>query len=116
MGGDAYVHEIWRSPHPNGEEAPGTPWQLEPPRAGAVFRIADFPPAGAEGAKPFMHLTQTIDFGVVLEGEITLILDDGQETVLRAGDTFVQRQANHGWENRGSQRCRMAVVLIDGAY
>jgi hypothetical protein len=40
---------------------------------------------------------------------------DGEETVLRAGDTFVQRQANHGWVNRASTRCLMAVVLIDGA-
>ena len=51
---------------------------------------------------------------LILEGELTLILD-GQETVLRAGDTFVQRQANHGWENRATKRCRMAVVLLDGA-
>ena len=114
MAGGAYVHEVWRAPRATGEEAPGTPWSLDPPSGGAVFRIAEFPPASVESAPPFMHITRTIDFGVVLEGELTLMMD-GQETVLRAGDTFVQRQANHGWENRGLTRCRMAVVLMDGA-
>jgi hypothetical protein len=114
MGGGACVHEVWRAPLATGEEASGTPWSIDPPTGGAVFRIAEFPPAGVDSAPPFMHITRTIDFGVVLEGELTLIMD-GQETVLRAGDTFVQRQANHGWENRAATRCRMAVVLMDGA-
>jgi mannose-6-phosphate isomerase-like protein (cupin superfamily) len=114
LGGGARVHEVWRAPHATGEEAPGTPWSLNPPAGGAVFRIAEFPPLGAGDVPAFMHITRTIDFGVVLEGELTLIMD-GEETLLRAGDTFVQRQANHGWENRAATRCMMAVVLIDGA-
>ncbi len=114
MGGGARVHEVWRAPQATGEEAPATPWSLNPPAGGAVFRIAEFPPAGAGDAPAFMHMTCTIDFGVVLEGELTLIMN-GEETLLRVGDTFVQRQANHGWENRAPTRCMMAVVLMDGA-
>lgn len=112
MGGGAQVFEVWLSPRPDGAYAPGEDWSLNPPTSGAVYRIAEFPPA-AGGEEPFMHRTPTIDFGVVLEGELTLVLDAG-ETVLRPGDTFVQRQANHGWVNRGATRVRMAVVLIDG--
>lgn len=112
MGGGAQVFEVWVAPHADGAYPAGGQWELNPPSRGAVFRIAEFPPA-AGGEEPFMHRTPTIDFGVVLEGELTLVLDEA-ETVLKPGDTFVQRQANHGWVNRGQARCRMAVVLVDG--
>jgi quercetin dioxygenase-like cupin family protein len=112
MGGGAKVFEIWRAPLPDGEEAGGSDWSLYPPTGGSVFRIAEFPPA-VPGEEPFMHLTPTIDYGVILEGELSLVMDS-EEVVLKTGDVFVQRQANHGWINRGSQRVRMAVVLIDG--
>lgn len=112
MGGGAQVFEVWVSPRSDGAYAPGEEWSLNPPATGAVFRIAEFPPA-VGGEEPYMHRTPTIDFGVLLEGELTLVLDTG-ETVLRPGDTFVQRQANHGWVNRGAARVRMAVVLVDG--
>jgi len=112
MGEGAQVFEVWVAPRPDGAYGAGEGWSLNPPVSGSVFRIAEFPPASGDAA-PFMHRTPTIDFGVVLEGELTLVLDAG-ETVLRAGDTFVQRQANHGWVNRGAARVRMAVVLIDG--
>jgi mannose-6-phosphate isomerase-like protein (cupin superfamily) len=114
LGGGGRVHEVWRSPNATPKETPDTPWSLNPPAGGAVFRIAEFPPTSTNDAPAVMHVTRTIDFGVVLEGELTLIMD-GEETLLRAGDTFVQRQANHGWTNRASTRCLMAVVLIDGA-
>lgn len=112
LGGGAKVFEVWRAPNPSGEEPAGADWSLSPPSGGSVFRIAEFPVALA-GEQAFMHCTPTIDFGVVLEGELTLVMDD-RETVLHPGDTFVQRQANHGWVNRGAGRVRMAVVLIDG--
>lgn len=114
MGGGARVFEVWRAPHVDGAYPAGQPWALDPPHHGAVFRIAEFPPTSSDEL-PFMHRTPTIDFGVVIEGELCLVLDD-REVVLRPGDTFVQRQANHAWVNRSDQRVRMAVVLMDGTY
>ena len=62
-----------------------------------------------------MHRTETIDYGIVLEGELVLIMDEG-ETTVRAGDIVVQRGTNHGWANRSSENCRIAFILIDGAF
>ena len=62
-----------------------------------------------------MHRTETIDYGIVLEGEITLILDEG-ETLVRAGDIVIQRGTNHGWANRSGRNCRIAFILIDGKF
>jgi quercetin dioxygenase-like cupin family protein len=59
-----------------------------------------------------MHKTNTVDYIVVLKGEIYAILDKG-ETLLRAGDVFVQRGTNHSWSVRGSEPCVIAVVLVD---
>jgi uncharacterized cupin superfamily protein len=59
--------------------------------------------------------TQTIDYGIVLSGEIHLVLDD-QEVHLRAGDIVVQRGTIHAWSNRSNAVCRMAFVLVDGRY
>ena len=59
------------------------------------------------------HRTETIDFGIVLSGEIVLLLDEG-ETTVRQGDIVVQRGTNHGWANRTDQPCRIAFILIDG--
>ena len=64
---------------------------------------------------PFMHRTQTIDYGIVIEGEITLIVDRG-ESIVRAGDVVVQRGTNHAWANRSGRNCRIAFVLIDGRF
>jgi uncharacterized cupin superfamily protein len=62
-----------------------------------------------------MHRTETVDYGIVLEGELTLIMDEG-ETVIRRGDIVIQRGTNHGWANRSGAPCRIVFVLIDGAY
>ena len=62
-----------------------------------------------------MHRTETIDYGIVLEGELVLIMDEG-ETTVRAGDIVVQRGTNHGWANRSRANCRICFVLIDGAF
>lgn len=64
---------------------------------------------------PGMHTTATIDFEVVLEGEIWLELDDGAEVHLKAGDTVVQNGTRHAWHNRGTELARLAVFLV-GAH
>ena len=104
---------------------------VAPPPSGSVFRIVDFPQlspapllsseavtkemglAGhASSRHPLMHRTRSVDYAIVLEGEIDMLLDDS-ETHLRAGDVLVQQATNHAWINRGSRSCRMAFVLID---
>jgi mannose-6-phosphate isomerase-like protein (cupin superfamily) len=109
---------------------------IPPPPQGVVFRIVDFPPLGEldaaarqrlsaasglaqhrkpgeEPRHPFMHRTRSTDFGIVLYGEIDMLLDDS-EVHLQAGDVVVQQATNHAWVNRGKEVCRIAFVLIDG--
>lgn len=116
---------------------------LPPPKDGARIRIVDLPPedeeaetisadaakalfaemgaaeasrhGGRETRHAFMHRTESLDYGIVLEGEITLILDVG-ETVVRAGDIVVQRGTNHGWANRSGKPCRICFVLVDAKF
>ena len=124
-------------------EPPEDGIQLAPPNNGTRLRVLEVPPEDPSIAKltpeqarahfaevgaadaashrgggskhAFMHRTETIDYGIVLEGEITLILDEG-ETVVRAGDIVIQRGTNHGWANRGKVPCRIAFILIDGRF
>jgi mannose-6-phosphate isomerase-like protein (cupin superfamily) len=115
-----------------GKRAIGIP----PPPNGTIFRIVEFAPMSeaeekridpfflekkightpAPGAKPprhpGMHRTRSIDFIVVMSGEITMLLDDS-EVHLKAGDTLIQRGTIHAWVNRGKEVCRIAVVLVD---
>lgn len=115
-------------------DAAARPIHLEPPKNGTVFRIVEFPPDatrpqesdGSAGFKaigaahaqdkhssdPMMHKTSTIDYIVVLKGEIYAVLEKG-ETLLRPGDVFVQRGTNHSWSVRGSEPCIIAVVLVN---
>jgi mannose-6-phosphate isomerase-like protein (cupin superfamily) len=115
---------------------------LAPPKGGTRIRVIDFPPEGeairrltdAEAAgkfgemggaeavqsgpgapHPLMHRTQTLDYGIVLEGELTMVLDRG-ETTVRAGDVVIQRGTSHAWANRSDRNCRVAFVLIDGRF
>jgi quercetin dioxygenase-like cupin family protein len=83
-----------------------------PLRGGSVCRIATFPPDGA--ARPPMRKTRTLDFCVVLEGEITLVLDL-EEVSLRAGDVVVQRATRHAWSNRSGRACVVAISSHDAA-
>jgi mannose-6-phosphate isomerase-like protein (cupin superfamily) len=127
----------------NGTEPFEETLTLVPPRNGTRIRVLDIEPEGdeidaidAETARqhfakvgaadasthrgndarhPYMHRTESIDYGIVLEGEITLIVDEG-ETTLHAGDIVVQRGTNHGWANRSGKNCRIAFILIDGCY
>ncbi len=111
-----------------------------PPANGTILRVIDYPPE-PETAEEFeamaratfraiypdvahdpnqnphagMHKTETVDYAIILAGEITAVMDDG-ETVLKAGDILVQRGTNPGWANRSGKPCRIAFVLIDGSF
>jgi len=77
---------------------------------GTVLRIVDIPP----GLTSPMHRTSSLDYGVVLEGEVELVLDSGEKRVLRRGDTCVQRGTNHAWRNTsGAEWARMLYVLVE---
>ena len=117
--------------------------RLAPPKNGTRIRVLDIPPDGdkldnvspeearahfaevgagdasshtGEGSRhAHMHRTETIDYGIVLEGELVLIVDEG-ETICRAGDIIIQRGTNHGWANRTDRNCRIAFILIDGIF
>lgn len=64
---------------------------------------------------PLMHRTESIDYGIVIEGEMTLVLDDG-EALLKPGSVVIQRGTNHAWANRSGKMCRMLFVLVSGTY
>jgi len=61
---------------------------------------------------PGMHTTDSVDFDVVVSGEVTLELDDGAEVVLKAGDCVVQNGTRHAWHNRSSEKCVIAVAIV----
>jgi quercetin dioxygenase-like cupin family protein len=75
---------------------------------GTVFRIIAFAP----GVAPRMHRTSSIDYAIVMSGEIDMQLDDS-EVHLKAGDVLVQRGTIHNWVNRGTEPCVMGFVLVD---
>ena len=94
--------------------------RILPAMQGTKFRLNDFHPGHVsrlkprdDGRHPGMHRTETIDYLIILEGEIYLILDDG-ELLLRAGDVVVQRGTDHAWENRSDQVARVASILVRG--
>ena len=60
-----------------------------------------------------MHRTNSVDYGIVLDGELDMELGDGEVVHLQAGDVVVQRGTNHAWINRSDRPCRMAWILID---
>ena len=70
--------------------------------------------AGEKPRHPAMHATKSIDYALVLAGEIDMLLDDS-EVHLNTGDVIVQRGTNHAWVNRGDEPCCIAFVLIDAA-
>lgn len=124
-------------------EPPEERISLAPPKNGTRIRVLDIPPddeslssktpeearahfaeidaadasshTGAGARHAHMHRTETIDYGIVLEGELVLIMDEG-ETTVRAGDIVIQRGTNHGWANRSGRNCRIVFVLIDGEF
>jgi quercetin dioxygenase-like cupin family protein len=80
-----------------------------PPVHGTRFMIAEYPP----GNVPRMHRTETIDYIIVLEGEIEMELDNKEVVTIRQGDVMIQRGTYHAWRNVSDRPCRMAFVLID---
>ena len=80
-----------------------------PPENGSRFTINDIPP----GRPGVMHRTETLDYAILLSGEIDMELDNGETVKLKAGDVVVQRGTNHSWINRGTEPARIAFVLID---
>jgi uncharacterized cupin superfamily protein len=75
-----------------------------------VLRVVDFPPD--DNGAPDLHSTASLDFAVVLSGEIHAVLDD-DGTLMRTGDVLVQRGTNHAWVNRSGSICPVLSVLID---
>src|SRR3954462_3562718 len=114
--GTAAFHEVWltdRVPVTIADDEPeptDRPVRTPPPAGGVVVRFTEMAP----GAASPMHRTETVDVGVVLEGETWLLLDDGSETRVGPGDAVVQRGTNHAWANRSDRPVRMLFVLIDG--
>ena len=115
--GTAAFHEIWitdRTPVEIAASEPeptDRPVRTPPPADGVLVRFTEMAP----GAESPMHRTETVDVGVVLEGETWLLLDDGSETRVGTGDAVVQRATNHAWANRSDRPVRMVFVQIDGA-
>jgi mannose-6-phosphate isomerase-like protein (cupin superfamily) len=108
---------------------------IAPPHNGSVFRIIDIPPTppeietletdylhkqigdhapkkGLPPRHPLMHRTLTIDYAIIMQGEIDMLLDDS-EVHLKAGDVLIQQGTNHAWVNRGTEACRIAFILIE---
>ena len=85
------------------------------PVAGHLLRILEVYPPKAGGKRTVMHRTQTLDYVVVIEGELVLLLDDSEVT-LRQGDVVVQRGTNHAWENRSDKVARAAFFHMDAQF
>lgn len=83
-----------------------------PPAGGTRFTMMEFQPGNELHG---LHRTDTIDYVICISGEMTMLVDDGRAVTLRPGDVLIQRGTAHGWVNKGSEPCRLAVVLIDGA-
>ena len=125
----------------NDPDPTSRPLTLEPPKNGTVVRIIEFGPEGEwtqnldgsgakeafgalgtskastykQGGHPLMHRTETVDYALVLEGEIYAVLDE-DERLMKQGDFLVQRGTNHAWANRSGKPCKMLFVLIDGKF
>ena len=85
------------------------------PVAGHLLRILEIYPPQAGGKRTVMHRTQTLDYVVMIEGELVLLLEDSEVT-LKQGDVVVQRGTNHAWENRSDKLARAAFFHIDAQF
>jgi len=125
----------------NADDPTSKPLQLSPDPHGSVIRVVDIPPdsvqnqvsdesaaavfaeigeshAGtgqANARHKLMHRTETLDYGIVTEGEVWLVLDE-EEVHLKRGDVVVQRGTNHAWSNRTNAMARMVFILLDGRF
>ena len=122
--GSIVTTEIWVTdstpPALSKEDTSLREWEIDPPTHGVAFRLVRIMPVGVEekpapgeGEPDFLgeHATETVDFVVVLSGEITLTIG-GREKTLRAGETVVQQATPHDWVNRGTEPCVLAGVLV----
>ena len=86
---------------------------ISPPENGTQFGVVDFKPVNpASPTPPIWHRTRTVDYVMVISGEIDLMLDESV-VHLKAGDTVVQQATNHAWVNRGKEICRLLFVVMD---
>jgi hypothetical protein len=135
------VVELWQTdctPADNtGDRDPTDhPYRLPPPTNGSVFRVVEYPPdkerfaalqaqqwsadAKSQGyvrdsgnaRHAGFHKTNTIDYAIVLDGEIYALMDEG-EKLMKTGDVLIQRGTSHAWSNRSDRPCRVAFILID---
>ncbi|MDE1164858.1 MAG: cupin domain-containing protein [Pseudomonas sp.] len=129
------------APIDNADDPTARPLQLSPGPMGSVIRVVDIPPDSVQNAisaedaaaafaeigqahagtgtpdsrHKLMHRTETVDYGIVTEGEVWLVVDD-QEVHLRRGDVVVQRGTQHAWSNRTESMARMVFILLDGQF
>lgn len=137
-------NEVWRtadSPAPidNGPDPTLVPLNLLPQPRGSVIRVLEIPPGNVhehdadaaaasfeeigaghtltagKSTHAHMHRTETIDYGILISGEIWLVVDDG-EVKLSPGDICIQRGTNHAWSNRGDEPARLVFILLDGRF
>ena len=135
------VVELWQTdvmPADNtGDKDPTDhPYRLPPPTNGTVFRVVEYPldsqrfakmdssvggkeaqgqgyqRTGGDARHAGFHKTDTIDYAIVIEGEIVALMDEG-ERLMKTGDVLIQRGTNHAWANRTEKPARVAFVLID---
>ncbi|MTD54679.1 cupin domain-containing protein [Amycolatopsis pithecellobii] len=131
--------DLWRTRVPADNTTSGESCEnptMAPPDGGVVFRVVQIPPdhlfladfdrtamfgglpdgkhavGDHEVRNATMHRTRSVDFAVVLDGEVHAVLEDG-EVLLRRGDTLIQRGTLHGWSNRTDSNCQIAFVLVD---
>ena len=117
--GGAVFHELWNTPSVpapvtafEAREPTDRPLVTPPDPGGTIIRIVDLEP----GSVSPMHRTESIDYGIVLSGQVHLVLDDGSQTPLDPGDVVIQRGTDHAWENRTEKPAQMVFVLVDGAF
>ena len=135
------VVELWQTdctPADNSGDKDPTDhaFRLPPPINGSVFRVVEYPPdkerfaamnpkdwagdaknqgyqrTGSDGRHAGFHKTDTIDYAIVIEGEIVALMDEG-EKVMKQGDVLIQRGTSHAWANRTDKPARVAFILID---
>lgn len=130
-----HMAKVPTDPADDGSAPADRPFTLSPQKEGIAFRVVQFDPMSAQewaeldsrevfasmnaaddhvggDMSPVMHRTPTVDFGIVLQGSITMVLDSGR-TEVSAGDIIIQRATNHAWENHGDSTAIIAFVLVD---
>jgi mannose-6-phosphate isomerase-like protein (cupin superfamily) len=133
--GDVWVTQAYPADFNWTEDRGKIQVKLQPPKNGTIFRIVDFVPtteaieklpidtmmkvAGPDAPKrglpprhSMMHRTRTVDYAIIMSGEIDMMMDDSV-VHLKAGDVVVQQATNHAWINHGTVPCRVAFILMD---